>query len=143
MICTGFGKTKVLAIDPTGSGDVTETHLKWSFDTSVPQTPSLVCFENQVVMASDGGIATGVDIATGKEIWRKRLGGNFSASPLLTGDTIYFQSESGEALVMKLGEQLEEIARNSLPGRIFASYAVVDNDLIIRAEQGVYRIGQP
>lgn len=143
LICTGFGKTKVLAIDPTGSGDVTETHLKWSFDTSVPQTPSLVCFENQVVMASDGGIATGVDIATGKEIWRKRLGGNFSASPLLTGDTIYFQSESGEALVMKLGEQLEEIARNSLPGRIFASYAVVDNDLIIRAEQGVYRIGQP
>jgi len=143
LICTGFGNTKVLAIDPTGSGDVTETHLKWSFGTSVPQTPSLVCFENQVIMASDGGIATGVDIETGKEIWRKRLGGNFSASPLLTGDTIYFQSESGEALVMKLGEQLEEIARNSLPGRIFASYAVVDNDLIIRAEQGVYRIGQP
>lgn len=143
LICTGFGKTKVLAIDPTGSGDVTETHLKWSFGTSVPQTPSLICFENQVVMASDGGIATSVDIETGMEIWRKRLGGNFSASPLLTGDTVYFQSESGEALVMKLGKELEEIARNSLPGRIFASYAVIDNDLIIRAEQGVYRIGQP
>ena len=143
LVCTGFGKTKVLAIDPSGSGDVTETHLKWTFGTSVPQTPSLVCFENQVIMASDNGIATAVDLESGKEIWKKRLGGNFSASLFLSGNVVYFQSESGEALVMKLGDQLDDVSRNALPGRIFASYSVIDQDLIVRSEQGVYRIGQP
>ncbi|MEQ1825753.1 MAG: PQQ-binding-like beta-propeller repeat protein [Pirellula sp.] len=141
LVCTGFGKTKLLAIDPTGTGDVTDTHLKWTFGTSVPQTPSVVCFGDQVVMTSDGGIATSVDIANGAEKWRKRLGGNYSASPLLSGDTLFFQSEQGEALVFKTGDDLQEISRNQLPGRVFASYAIVDQDLIVRAENGVYRIG--
>jgi len=94
-------------------------------------------------MASDEGIASGVDIQTGKETFRKRLGGNYSASPLVSGDIVYFQSESGEALVMKMTESLEEVSRNKLPGRIFASYSVIDNDLLIRSEGGIYRIGKP
>lgn len=35
-----------------------------------------------------------------------------------------------------------EIARPSLPGRVFASYGVHENDLIIRTEDGLYRIGE-
>jgi outer membrane protein assembly factor BamB len=145
FVCTGFSSTKLLAIDPTGSGDVTDTHVKWTYgtSTSVPQTPSVVCFENQIVLAADGGIATGVDIESGKELWRERLGGNYSASPLLSGNRLYIQGESGDAIVLELGGKPKKIAKNSLPGRIFASYAVVGNDLIIRSEQGVYRIGQP
>jgi outer membrane protein assembly factor BamB len=144
LVCTGFGKTKILAIDPTGSGDVTQSHVKWTYGTSVPQTPSLVCTQSQVVMTSDNGIATGIDVKTGQERWRKRLGGNYSASPLVSGDKVYFQSEQGEAIVFRWNKdhELEEIARNPLPGRIFASYGVIDRDLIVRAENGVYRIGQ-
>ena len=142
-VITGFMTAKLLAIDPKGQGDVTKTHVKWTFGTSVPTTPSFVCFENQIVMASDNGIATGVDIATGKELWRQRLGGNYSASPLLAGNKVYFQSETGEALVFQLGEKPTELAKNKLPGRIFASYSVIENDFVIRTENGVYRIGPP
>ena len=60
---------------------------------------------------------------------------------MLVGDKLYFQGETGEAIVFRVGSELEEIARNSLPGRIFSSYAVFGNDWIIRAEGGVYRIG--
>lgn len=140
-VCTGFMSTKLLAIDPTGSGDVTESHVKWIFGSGVPQTPSVNAMGNQIVMVSDGGIATSVDTSSGKELWRKRLGGNYSASPLVSGNKIYFQSELGEATVFEVGDKPTEIARNKLPGRIFASYAVAGNDLIIRSEQGVYRIG--
>ena len=143
FVCTGFMNTKLLAIDPSGSGDVSETHVKWIYGTGVPQTPSILAIGDQIVMVSDNGIASIIDITTGKEKSRKRLGGNFSASPLLSGDKVYFQGESGESLVFQIGDALKEISRNKLPGRIFASYSVVDRDLIIRAEQGVYRIGQP
>ena len=140
-VCTGFMSTKLLAIDPSGSGDVTDSHVKWIFGSGVPQTPSINAIGNQIVMVSDNGIATSVDTNTGKELWRKRLGGNYSASPLISGNRIYFQSELGEATVFEIGDKPTEIARNKLPGRIFASYAVAGNDLIIRSEQGVYRIG--
>lgn len=94
-------------------------------------------------MASDKGIASGVDMQTGKEVWRKRLGGDYSASPTAAGDKVYFQSEAGESVVLKIGETPEELSRNKLPGRIFASYSVIDQDLLVRSEQGIYRIGKP
>jgi outer membrane protein assembly factor BamB len=141
FVCTGYMAPKLLAIDPTGTGDVTETHVRWKYATGVPNTPSLVPVDNQIVMVSDGGVASGVDVVSGKQIWKKRLGGNYSASPLAIGDQVYFQSESGEAVVMRIGEEATETGRAQLPGRIFASYAMVDRDWIIRTERGLYRIG--
>ena len=140
-ISTGYMSPKLLAIDPTGSGDTTKTHLKWTYKGGVPNTPSFVATGDQILLVSDAGIAASVDATTGKENWKKRIGGNYSASPMLVGDKLYFQGETGEAIVFRVGSELEEIARNSLPGRIFSSYAVFGNDWIIRAEGGVYRIG--
>ncbi len=139
-VCTGYSTAQLIAIDPTGRGDVTDSHVRWIHRSNVPLTPSLVGANNSLIMTSDGGVATALDPVSGMEKWRKRLGGNYSASPLVAGDRVYFQSESGESVVLALGEQPQEIARNVLPGRIFASFAVVDGDLIVRAEQGVYRI---
>jgi hypothetical protein len=77
----------------------------------------------------------------GKKLWQKRIGGNYSASPTTNGNLVFLQSESGEAIVLKIDEQPEELSRNQLPGRAFASYATIDNDWIIRTEGGLYRIG--
>lgn len=143
FVCTGFNSPKLLAIDPSGTGDVTKTHVKWTYGTSVPATPSIVNVNDQIVMASDNGIASGIDIRTGQEVWRKRLGGNYSASPLVAGSNVYFQSESGESTIFKVGKTVEEVSRNKLPGRIFASYSVIDQDLLVRSEEGIYRIGSP
>lgn len=144
FLSTGYGSTILLAIDPTGQGDVTETHLKWKYKSqTVPQTPSLLGFGNQIVMVGDNGVAMGFTADKGKELWKKRLGGNFSASPLLAGDMAYFQSEEGDATLLELsndGKPPKEIAKNHLPSRTFASYAVVGNDLLIRNEEGIYRI---
>jgi outer membrane protein assembly factor BamB len=100
-----------------------------------------VPYGNQIILVSDEGVAAGVDVKTGKEVWKKRIGGNFSASVIVVGDKLFLQSEGGESIVYKLGDEPEELCRNTLPGRIFATYAVHENDWIIRTEAGVYRIG--
>jgi hypothetical protein len=133
---------KLLAIDPTGKGDVTDTHVRWTYGTGVPNTPSIVPVGDQIVMVSDGGVASGVSVETGKKVWQKRLGGNYSASPIAIGKQVYFQSEAGDAIVMEIGDEPKEISRATLPGRVFASYAWLDGDWIIRAENGLYRIGE-
>ena len=142
LISTGYMSPKLLAIDPTGTGDVTETHIRWTVPTAVPNTPSPVPVGDQIVMVSDGGVATGISVSDGTKVWQKRLGGNYSASPIAIGNRVYFQSEAGEAIVMEIGQTATEIGRCSLPGRVFASYAVDQNDLIIRTEDGLYRIGE-
>jgi outer membrane protein assembly factor BamB len=141
FVCTGYMAPKLLAIDPTGVGDVTDTHVRWTFSAGVPNTPSLVPVDDQIVMVSDGGVATGIRAEDGKKLWQKRLGGNYSASPFALRNRVYFQSESGEAIVLEVGESANEIARASLPGRVFASYAVHANDFIIRTEDRLVRIG--
>jgi outer membrane protein assembly factor BamB len=141
FVCTGYMTPKLLAIDPTGAGDVTETHVRWSYGTGVPNTPSIVPVGDQIVMVSDGGVASGVDVDTGKKVWQKRLGGNYSASPIAIGNRVYFQSEGGEAIVMEIGAEPKEVSRTELPGRIFASYAWHEGDWIIRSESGLYRVG--
>lgn len=141
-ISTGYMTPKILAIDPTGSGNVTQTHLRWSYRGGAPNTPSFVPYEDEILTVSDSGIAASVDAKSGKENWKKRIGGNYSASLMLLGDKLIMQSETGEAIVYRVGEALEELHRNQLPGRIFATYAVLGKDWIIRTEKGLYRIGQ-
>jgi outer membrane protein assembly factor BamB len=148
FISTGYNTPKLLAIDPTGQGDVTDSHVRWTTSSGVPNTPSLTPMNNQIIMVSDGGVATGLKASDGTKLWQKRLGGNFSASPLAIGNRIYFQNEAGEAIIMELPADENspentpptELARNTLPGRAFASYAVDQDDLIIRTEHALYRI---
>lgn len=141
FISTGFNTASLLAIDPTGEGDVTETHLKWRTDAAIPKTPSVVGFDGKVALVSDNGIATCFDAVSGQEIWKKRVGGNFSASPLLNGDHLYLLSEKGVCTVLDVtdGSIIEE---NDIGERALASFAVVGDDLLLRTDVALYRIGE-
>lgn len=139
--CTGYeGPPDLLAIRPNGTGDVTATHVAWKTDKSAPHTPSPVAADGALYMVSDEGVATCLDAATGKVHWRERLGGNFSASPLYCNGRVYFADEEGVCTVVRAGDEFEQLARNDLEEATLASFAVVDNALLIRTQRRLYRI---
>ncbi len=140
LIATGYGSTKLLAFRTGGSGDVTDTHLDWEVDRGVPKTPSVLVHEGLVYLVSDEGLALCVDGASGEVVWRGRLGGNYSASPVLVGDRIYISSEQGVTTVMRVGRELEKLASNDLQEATLASPAVAHGALFIRTEKALYRI---
>jgi outer membrane protein assembly factor BamB len=142
MVCTGYDRPSLLAIRPDGSGDVTETHVVWQTNSNVPNTPSLNTRDGLLFMVSDKGIATCLEAATGEEMWKERIGGNFSASPLLAGDVLHLLSEEGDTTVIKADRTFEQIARNRLGERTLASMAVIDRDLLIRSASALWRIGK-
>ncbi len=142
FVCTGYSTPSLLAIRPDGSGDVTQSHLVWKTNLSVPNTPSLVAHDGQVTMVSDKGIAVSLEAKTGKEIWKARIGGNFSSSPLLVGDRIYLLSEEGECTVIAAAREFRELSKNKMSERTLASLAMVENDLLLRTADALYRIGQ-
>ncbi len=142
FISTSFDNSKLLAIRPTGSGVVTDTHVEWTLDKSIPKTPSMIAHEGLVYCVSDDGIALCVDGATGDVVYRQRLGGNFSSSPLLAADKLYFTSEEGVTTVVRAGREFEELARNDLGERTLSSLAVVENSILLRTASALYRIGK-
>lgn len=141
FVSTSYDRPKLLAIDPTGSGNVTDTHVKWSTSRGAPHTPSPLLVGEELYFVSDGGVATCVDARTGQVHWTERLGGNYSASPVLAAGAIYFQSEQGVTTVVRPGREYEELARSDLEERTLASLAFQEGAVFLRTDQNLYRFG--
>jgi outer membrane protein assembly factor BamB len=142
FLSTGYDSPTVLAIRPDGRGDVTDTHVAWELKPGAPHTPSLLFDGDELYMVSDRGVAVCVDAKTGEEHWQKRVGGNYSASPVLADGKLYLQSEEGPAVVLKPGKTYKKLADTGFAERTLASYAVGDNALFIRTENHLYRVQQ-
>ena len=143
FLSSGYDSPVLLAIRPDGKGNVTDTHVAWKLAKNAPHTPSPLVVGENVFIVSDDGIATLLNATTGEQVWQKRIGGNYSASPLFADGKIYIQNEQGDGIVLKPGNEYEELAKNELEPRSFASYAVADGALFIRTEKQLYRIQQP
>lgn len=142
-MCTGWSPPKLLAIRPTGKGNVTGTHVQWRLNRGAPNSSSVLLVGDELYFVSDRGVASCVDAKTGELHWQERLGGGFSASPLFADGKIYFQNEQGETTVIKPGKRYLELARNQLGAKTLASFAVADSALLIRTETQLLRISSP
>ena len=139
-ICTGYKSPKLIAIRPDGVGDVTDTHVEWIVKSAVPHTASLLLDGDELYMVSDKGIASCLDAKTGDVVWKERLGGSFSSSPLMGAGRIYFQDEKGKATVVEVGRKFNVLAKNDLGERTLASYAAINGALLIRTADALYRV---
>jgi outer membrane protein assembly factor BamB len=141
FIPTGFPKASLLAIRPDGRGDVTATHVAWRLDRGVPNKPSLALAGGLLFMVTDAGVAQAVEAATGKVVWTARIGGTFSASPIVSGDRVYFFDEDGKTTVIAAGPAFKVLAENTLGDGFMASPAAAGGALFLRSRTRLYRIG--
>ncbi len=142
FVATCYETSKLLAIRPTGQGLVTDTHVQWQTNKSVSHTPSIVAHEGLIYWVSDDGIGMCAEAETGKIVYRKRIGGNFSASLLLSRDRIYFTNEEGVTTVVRAGREFEVLATNPIEERTLASLGVCEDSLLLRTANALYRISQ-
>jgi outer membrane protein assembly factor BamB len=98
--------------------------------------PSLLVREGRLYGVLDAGVAACWASDTGKELWKERLGGTFSASPVLVGDRIYATNEAGETFVYRADpEKYVPIAKNKLGDEAFGSFAVAGGRLFTRVAE--------
>ncbi|MBI3839843.1 MAG: PQQ-binding-like beta-propeller repeat protein [Planctomycetia bacterium] len=122
------------AIRPGGRGDITASHVVWSSTRGNPFVPSAILVGDYYYLVDDHGIGSCLDARTGKQVWRKRFGGDFTASPVSADRRIYFVNEAGTTLVIQAGiQRYQELARNALDEPVFASPAISAGNLLIRA----------
>ena len=129
-------------LEASNGMDLTDTHVAWRTTKGAPLTPSVVVAGDELYAISDAGLASCWDAKTGTLHWQEKIDGNYSASPLVVGDRIYCQSETGTGVVLATGKTFRVLATNKLEERTLASYAMVENSLLIRTADHLYRIGQ-
>lgn len=138
----GFSKGLLIAVRPDGEGNVTDSHVEWTYGKAAPKKPSIILEGDLLFMIDDGGIAACVDAKTGEEIWKHRVGGNFSASPIIADGKIYLFDEDGKSAVIEAAREFKLVAENQLDAGCMASPAVSGDLLIVRTKTHLYGISK-
>jgi len=137
---TGYVQPHLLAIRLGGHGDVTESHVEWSYYWQVPANPTPLVIGERIFMVNDQGNATWLDAGRGEDLWRRRLGGRHWASPLHAAGRIYTWSANGETVVVAADDVFRELARNRLDAEVRATPAVAGDAFFVRGATHLYRL---
>ncbi|HEY3862783.1 MAG TPA: PQQ-binding-like beta-propeller repeat protein [Verrucomicrobiae bacterium] len=140
IFATGNGKAEVLALHPDGHGELPETAVVWRATRASPSQTSGTVDNGLLFMVNEGGIASCFQSADGAEVWRERIGGDYSASVLYGDGRIYCFSREGKATVLNAGRTFETLATNQLADGFMASPAVSGRALYLRTRAALYRI---
>lgn len=128
----GYPTNHLAAIRADGSKSIA-----WKNDARV-YVPSMLFHDGHLFAVMDAGVAICWNSATGEERWKSRLGGTFSASPVLVGDRIYATNESGETFVYRANpEKFELLSKNKMGDEVLASAAICDSHVFMRVARFV------
>jgi outer membrane protein assembly factor BamB len=134
----------MLAIKSGGRGDITGTHVAWSFAEG-PDVPTPVSDGKLLYVVRDNGVVHALDLQTGKVVWgpQRLLKDNYSASPTLADGKIYVTSETlGVTSVFTAGPKFELLAENPTGEYTLSSMSVSDGQLFLRTDKHLYAIGK-
>jgi outer membrane protein assembly factor BamB len=132
----------LLALKAGGRGDVTRSHVLWSFNSG-PDVPTPVTDGTYLYIVNDRGIMWCLDAKTGKEVYgRQRLrSGTYSGSPVVADGKIYVTNEDGVTVVVKTGPTFQVLGENDFDDYTLSSPAISDGQIFIRTSKFLYAIG--
>lgn len=149
----GYPTAGSAAVKLGGTGDVTQSHLSWTTNSS-SYVPTPLLHEGRLHVVNDAGFALCMDAATGREIYRERViesgggrgrGKPFYASPVLVGDRLYCVSRRAGTYVIAARPEFAKLAHNTLDDDDSAFHgtpAILPDGLLLRSDRALYRIGQ-
>ena len=140
---SGRGSTG-FTVDPTGSGDVSATHMRWI----APQVPesigSPIIVGDYVYRLTGSSVLKCFEAATGKLVYAERLEGLSTtwASPVADAIGRLYFANAGKSYVIQAGPEFRVLAVNDLGDGNHPSAAVADGRLFLEGLKNIYCIGK-
>lgn len=138
----GYRNSDFTAIRPGGIGDVSSSSILWRTPSGASYVPSILYYDGLLYVTNEVGIVTCSDAKDGKQVWRKRLGGIFFASPVAGDGKIYMIGETGEAYVLRAGREPVILTQNNLDDRFIASPAISNGRIFLRSDGTLFCISK-
>ena len=146
LVFTNSGISKKLfAIDPSGSGDVTDSHIRWTTRRGVSNIPApLIVGDNLYMISDSGGMVSCYNAKTGKQIYSERLGGlqNHWISPVYADGKIYLFSRDGIYSVIEASSEFKVLSKIESDTVFVSMPAIVGDSMLIRSDSHLYRIAK-
>lgn len=130
----GFPESQTACVRADGSAEIIWSNNQKCYEQS------MLCAGGYVYAVTDQGLAYCWRARDGETMWRERLGGKYSSSPLLVGDTIYAFNEDGDSFAFRASpERFLSIGEAKIGDEVFASPAVVGDTMYLRVASFVDR----
>lgn len=141
----------IFAIRPGATGDISlkegqdkDAAIAWSRMRGGPYMPTPILDGPYFYTCSNSGILTCYEAATGKEVYKERVGGSgsYTASPVAADGRLYLASEQGDVRVVKAGPVFELLSVNKMDDYIMATPAISNGCLFVRSQHFLFALGQ-
>ncbi len=134
--------SQMVAVKPTGQGNVTETHVAWKMEEGGPDICSPVSDGKYVYLLESADLLICCKVETGEKLYEQEIKGDFRASPSLVGDKLYMLDMKGVMHIVQTGPEFKELGKCELGEECYASPAFADGRIYIRGTENLYCIGQ-
>ena len=115
----GFPKAETVCIKADGSGTVVWKNTQKCYEQS------MIVHGGYVYAMTDTGIVFCWRATDGMVMWRERLRGPISSSPVIAGGNVYMVNEQGTTFVFKASPaKYMEVGRNTLGNEVFATPSI-------------------
>ncbi|HKE85899.1 MAG TPA: PQQ-binding-like beta-propeller repeat protein [Vicinamibacterales bacterium] len=143
MIFAPSRERPLLALKAGGRGDVTTSHVLWSFNNG-PDVPTPVADGTYLYSINDRGILFCLDAKTGKTVYgpQRLRNATYSGSAVLADGKIYITDEDGVTTVLQSGPKFALLAENDLGDYTLSSPAISEGQIFVRTASFLYAIGQ-
>jgi outer membrane protein assembly factor BamB len=97
--------------------------------------------DGKLYLWTDQGFAACHNLASGQQIWRERVGGQFYGSPVWVDGRLYCISKQGEVVVLAASDKYKLLARVPLGEPTFATPAVAGGVMYLRTKTQLFSLG--
>lgn len=127
----GFPKAETIAIKADGSGEALWQNNQRCYEQS------MLAYDGYLYALTGNGVLFCWRGSDGEEMWKERLKGPVSASPVLANGQIYWANELGTLYVFRpTPEKFDLVAENHVGTDAFPSPAICGGQIFLRVGQG-------
>ena len=142
IVSGGYPQKKIICIKADEAVGAHGRKVVWESIKNVAWVPTPLIHDDRLLILSDKGVLSDMDLKTGETIWTERLDSSAYASPIRVGDLFVAPTRDGILTVFKSSDKFELVAKNDLDdGGGNATPTVVNNKLLIRTDHALYCIG--
>ena len=110
----------------------TSGRVVWTRQRFLPYVTTPIIYKDHLYEWNDEGVFSCVELATGRDVWTKRIGGNYSGSPICIDGRIYGVSEKGEVVIVASSPNYKLLGRVPLSDPCHSTPSVAGGRLYFR-----------
>ncbi len=127
----GKNQAGLKCLDVTGTGDITQSGLRWSYDLERHCCATPTVYDEMVFVGDLGRVFHCVDANTGQSLWRHSTKGEIWSTALVADGKVYIGNRRGEFFVFAASPQKSLLSKVDLDGPICATPVAANGKLYV------------